>query len=150
MMLPQRMNSIRTLVVDFDIDEALVLLSCLRGEKFNGHFKGSSKKWRSAWKKIMSMESLRSLHLRIRVRPGIDKHTSQSSHEKEFALLKPFLDARQLDVYDVLFWYPDGHITLGTLNGNDGPYQLIRVKEVISTTEQVNCEDLEKNEEGGK
>jgi len=150
MILPQRMNAIRTLVVDFDIGQAQVLLSCLRGEKFHGHFKGSPKKWRGAWKRIMSMESLRSLHLRIRVLPGIDKHTSQPSHEEEVALLKPFLDARHLEVYEVLFWYPDGHITLGTLNGNDGPYQLIRVKEVISTKEQVDCEDLEKNEEGGE
>ena len=136
--------------MDFDIGQAQVLLSCLRGEKFHGHFKGSPKKWRGAWKRIMSMESLRSLHLRIRVLPGIDKHTSQPSHEEEVALLKPFLDARHLEVYEVLFWYPDGHITLGTLNGNDGPYQLIRVKEVISTTELVDCEDLEKNEEGGE
>lgn len=39
---------------------------------------------------------------------------------------------------------------LGSLNGNDGPYQLVRVKEVISTTEQVNCEDFEESEEGGE
>jgi hypothetical protein len=144
------MNAIRTLVVDFHIGEALMLLSCLREEKFNGYFKSSAKNWRRTWMKIMSMESLRSLHLRIRVQPGTDKRTSQPSHEEEVALLKPFLEARHLDVYEVLFWYPDGHIMLGSLNEIDGPYQLIRVKEIISTTKHVDCKGLEKSEEGGE
>jgi len=137
MILPQRMNAIRTLVVDFNMAQALKLSSSLKGRNFYGDLNAPPKQWRSTWQKIISMESLRSLHVRIRVRSRIDKFTSWFSHEGEVALFKPFLEVHHLDVYEVLCWYPDGYMILGTLNGNNDQYQLIRVKEVFSIRGQL-------------